>query len=169
MNLFGKWQREEAPASDDKPAFVADAPNAPAPAIGQNRKILVVDDNPVVLKAFELKLKASGFEVLTATEGAAAVSLARQTNPDLIVLDVNFPPDVGSSGLQWDGFNIVQWLRRFQDASDIPVIIVSAGDPAKYKEKSLAAGAVAFFQKPIKYEEFMTTISQALGPKAEAG
>lgn len=165
MKLFGKWQRDEAPAGDDKPAFAADTPILP---IGKNRKVLVVDDNPVVLKSFELKLKASGFEVLTATEGAAAVSLARQTRPDLIVLDINFPPDVGSSGLQWDGFNIVQWLRRFQDAADIPIIIVSAGESGKYKEKSLAAGAVAFFQKPIKYEEFMSTISQALTPKEKA-
>ncbi len=76
--------------------------------IGRGRKILVVDDNLVVLKAFELKLKACGFEVLTASEGAAAVSTARQLKPDLIVLDINFPPDVGSSGLQWDGFNIMQ-------------------------------------------------------------
>jgi hypothetical protein len=89
MKLFGKWQRDEAPAGDDKPAFAADTPILP---IGKNRKVLVVDDNPVVLKSFELKLKASGFDVLTATEGAAAVSLARQTKPDLIVLDINFPP-----------------------------------------------------------------------------
>jgi two-component system, cell cycle response regulator DivK len=166
MKLFGKWQREEPPTGNDIPAFVADAANTPTPVIGKNRTILVVDDNPVVLKAFELKLQAGGFDVLTATEGAAAVSLARQTKPDIIVLDINFPPDVGNSGLQWDGFNIVQWLRRFQDAANIPVIIVSSGEPAKYKEKSLAAGAIAFFQKPIKYAEFMDTITKALPPKA---
>jgi two-component system cell cycle response regulator DivK len=134
-------------------------------AIGQNRKILVVDDNPVVLKAFELKLKASGFAVLTADEGAAAVSLARQQLPDLIVLDITYPPDVGNSGLQWDGFNIMQWLRRFKEAADIPIIIISGGDPLKYKERSLRSGAAAFFQKPVDYREFLAAVVKLLEKK----
>src|SRR4051812_24304982 len=108
MKLFGKWRKDETPVNEE-PAFVGEAAPSEKPssdAIGTNRKILVVDDNSVVLKAFELKLKASGFDVITAVDGAAGVSLARQSKPDVIVLDINFPPDVGSSGLQWDGFNI---------------------------------------------------------------
>ena len=61
-------------------------------SLGGNRKILVVDDNPIVLKAFELKLKANGLNVLTAADGSAVVSVAGQENPDLIVLDINFSP-----------------------------------------------------------------------------
>ena len=96
LKLFGKWTKEE-PKKQPEEAPFAGSGAALATAeggIGQNRKILVVDDNPVVLKAFELKLKALGFTVLTATEGASAVSTARQQQPDLIVLDINFPPDV---------------------------------------------------------------------------
>jgi DNA-binding response OmpR family regulator len=121
-----------------------------------------VDDNQVVLKAFELKLQACGFEVFTATEGAAAVSTARQTKPDLMVLDINYPPDVGSSGLQWDGFNIMQWMGRFQEVSDIPVIIITSGAAEKFKPKAVAAGAVDFFTKPINFDQFLVSVHRAI-------
>jgi len=167
MKLFGKWKKETSePVKDAIPFASTPAANgngSSQPAIGENRKILVVDDNPVVLKAFELKLKALGFQVLTATEGSAAVSTARNERPDLVVLDINFPPDVGSSGLQWDGFNIMQWMHRFQEAAEIPVIIITGGDAAKFKERALAAGAVAFFQKPINNEEFLMAVRRILG------
>jgi CheY-like chemotaxis protein len=165
MKFLGSWrkdaqqQKEEAPF--DGPPPVPGKKSAEL-ALGQGRKILVVDDNPTVLKAFELKLKSFGFTVLTASEGAPAVSVARQERPDVIVLDINFPPDVGNSGLQWDGFNIMQWMKRFQEASSIPVIIITSGDP-KLKDKALAAGAVAFFQKPINNEEFLLTLRRVMG------
>jgi CheY-like chemotaxis protein len=169
MKLFGKWKKEEVIHQKEQVPFDGGAVAAPeaekpvAAAIGANRKILVVDDNPVVLKAFELKLKTLGFHVLTASEGAAAVSTARQELPDLIVLDINFPPDVGSSGLQWNGFNIMQWMQRFQEVASIPVIIITGADPAQFKERALAAGAAAFFTKPINNEEFLMSVRRLLG------
>ena len=75
-----------------------------------------------------------------------------------IVLDINFPPEVSSTGLQWDGFNIMEWMRRFREVAEIPVIIITSGDPAKYKTRALAAGASAFFQKPINHEEFLKAV-----------
>jgi two-component system KDP operon response regulator KdpE len=174
MKLFGKWRKESL--ASEEPAFAPNAASASSAGtqvstnLGKGRKILIVDDNQVVLKAFELKLQACGFEVLTATEGAAAVSTARQLKPDLIVLDVNFPPDVGSSGLQWDGFNIMQWMRRFQEVADIPVIIITSGDVGKFKPKAMAAGAVDFFPKPINFDEFLVSVHRAVtqgkSPKA---
>jgi two-component system OmpR family response regulator len=171
MKLFGKWRKESPPAKEET-AFNQDS-SSPAPpkqdaSLGQNRKILVVDDNPVVLKAFELKLKALGFQVITAIDGSNAVSTARHERPDLIVLDINFPPDVGSSGLQWNGFNIMQWMHRFQEAANIPVIIITSEDAAKYKDKAIAAGAVAFFQKPINHEEFLISVRRTLNAAANA-
>ena len=169
LKFLGKWKKEEVvPAKEQLPfdggaAAATEAAKIEPAAIGANRKILVVDDNPVVLKAFELKLKTLGFNVLTATEGAVAVSTARQELPDLIVLDINFPPDVGSSGLQWNGFNIMQWMQRFQEVASIPVIIITGADPAKFKEKALAAGAAAFFTKPINNEEFLMSVRRLLG------
>lgn len=173
MKLFGKWRKEtDAPVAKEEPAFVNGATTSEEPkhdtSLGQNRKILVVDDNPVVQRAFELKLKAMGFQVLIAGDGSSAVSTARNEHPDLIVLDINFPPEVGSTGLQWNGFNIMQWMQRFQEASSIPVIIITSEESPKFKEKALAAGAVAFFQKPINHEEFLLAVRRTLASTAPA-
>jgi CheY-like chemotaxis protein len=176
MKFLGKWRKESPPGEET--AFASRDP-APAPAgkpadsqsrtsIGKGKKILVVDDNLIVLKAFELKLKGCGFDVVTTTEGATAVSLARQQKPDLIVLDINFPPDVGSSGLAWDGFSIMQWMRRFQEASSIPVIVITSGEAAKYKDKALNAGASGFFQKPINFDDFLLAAHRAISQNAKA-
>ena len=62
------------------------------------KKILVIDDNIVFLKAMSMKLRALGYDVLTAVDGAAAVSTVRRIKPDLILLDLNFPPDVAHGG-----------------------------------------------------------------------
>ncbi len=78
-------------------------------AAAEPKKLLVVDDNEVILKTISVKLKSAGFTVFTALEGADAVSLVRKEKPDLIVLDIGFPPDVG--GVPWDGFRIMEWLR----------------------------------------------------------
>ncbi len=171
MKLFGKW-RKGSPKADDTFAEEPSAPAAPAKGgqdlIGQDRKILVVDDNEVVLKAFEMKFKALGFQVFKATDGAAAVSCARHEKPDVIVLDINFPPEVGSSGLQWDGFNIMQWMQRFKEVAEIPIIIITSGDPEKLRNRAMAAGAVAFFQKPINHEELLVSVRRTLRPKPQA-
>lgn len=173
MKLFGMWRKEQAP-SEEAPFAAADAPANTAVAesnqapIGQNRKMLVVDDNAVVLKAFEMKMKGLGFKVITATDGSSAVSTARQERPDIIVLDINFPPDVGSSGLQWNGFTIMEWMRRFQEVAEIPVIIITSGEPEKYKARALAGGAYAFFQKPINHEEFLLAVRRILGQNKAA-
>ena len=145
----------------EKEPFVADGAQDETPAsIGQSRRILVVDDNPVVLKAFELKLKALGFEVTTISNGAAVASTAERVKAELIILDINFPP---AGALEWTGFTIIQWLRRFPELATIPVILITGGDSSQYKEKSLAAGAVGFFQKPMNYKELVALILQTLG------
>ena len=133
------------------------------------KKILVVDDNPVVLRALSLKLKSAGYDVLMAMDGSEAVSAARRQQPDLIVLDISFPPDVAhGGGVPWDGFLIMEWLRRLDEAKTIPIIVITGGDPAVYKDKALASGAVSFFQKPVDNTELVNTIHKILGDSAPA-
>jgi CheY-like chemotaxis protein len=153
----------KAPPPLEKQPFLPEESPVVEKQSPRNRKILVVDDNPVVLKAFELKLHASGFDVICASDGGAVVSTARRENPDLIILDINFPGSGGSGDPQWSGLTIMQWLERFQEGSEIPIIIVTGEDPAKQKEKYLAAGAVGFFQKPVNYPELLAAILQAIG------
>jgi CheY-like chemotaxis protein len=135
-----------------------------------SKKILVVDDNAVIVKTLTLKLKSAGYDVLTAMDGSEAVSSARREKPDLILLDISFPPDVAhGGGVAWDGFRIIEWLHRIDEAKNIPIIVITGGDASKFKERSLAAGAIAFFQKPINNDELLETIGKTLGSDAKTG
>lgn len=127
------------------------------------KKILVVDDDPVVIKALSIKLKANDFEVLTATDGATAVNAVRTQRPDLILLDISFPDDMGS--VAWDGFRIMEWLKRLDEAVNVPFIVITGGDREKYEARAIAAGATAFFHKPINHDELFGLIRQTLNPK----
>lgn len=131
--------------------------------IMNRKKILVVDDSRVILKTLSLKLTANCYDVVTAEDGAGAVSSVRKDKPDLILLDLSFPPDVGAGGgVPWDGFLIMNWLRRLEEAKNIPIVVITGGDPAKCKDQALAAGAVAFFHKPIDNDELLTAIRETL-------
>lgn len=123
-----------------------------------NKKILVVDDDPVVQKAFAIKLKASNYDVLTAADGATAVNMVRTQKPDAILLDVNFPDDFGS--VPWDGFRIMEWLNRLGEGVKTPVFIISSGDPEKYVAKAREMGAVAFFRKPVMHDQLVDALER---------
>jgi CheY-like chemotaxis protein len=129
--------------------------------IGHGRKILVADDNPVVLAAFEMKLKTSGFTVVTTPDAGEVARTAAKNGSELIILDINFP--VTAVGSDWNGFSIMQWLRRFDDIARVPVILISGEESSQHREKALAGGAVAFFQKPVSYSELLAKIVEVLG------
>jgi CheY-like chemotaxis protein len=133
------------------------------------KKILIVDDSQVILRTLSSKLRANNYDIVTAADGSEAVSAVRQQRPDLIVLDITFPPDVAhGGGIAWDGFLIIEWLHRMEEAKNTPIVIITAGEAGKFKERALAEGAVAFFQKPIDSGELLATINQTLeGQKAE--
>jgi CheY-like chemotaxis protein len=131
------------------------------PAIA--KKILVVDDNEIILKTISLKLQGAGYQVVTALDGAQAVASARKEMPDLILLDVSFPPDVG--GVEWDGFRIMEWFRRMENVKKTPVIVITGGEDALNKERAVSSGAVAFFHKPIDHDDLLKVIRATLADK----
>ena len=134
----------------------------------QRKKILVADDNKIILKAVGMVLESSGYEVITATDGAAVVSIVDREIPHLILLDLLFPPDAMDVGMHWDGFSIMRWLRNMSEARDIPIIIISGAEPAKYEALSLAAGARAFLPKPLDMDELVATIRKVLSENQPA-
>jgi CheY-like chemotaxis protein len=128
------------------------------------KKILVVDDNQVILKTVLQTLTTWGYQVTTATDGPEALSAIRKNKPDLILLDLAFPPDaVNVGGPMQDGFFIIQWLRRAPETEKIPIIMISATDPEKFKDRALTAGVVASFHKPIDTDKLLAAIQTALG------
>jgi CheY-like chemotaxis protein len=148
------------------PAPLIAMPNAvTATAKQTNRKrILVVDDSQIILKTLSMKLKGRGYDVFTAEDGPAAVGTVRKERPDLILLDLTFPPDVAhGGGVPWDGFLIIDWLKRMDEAKDIPIFIITGADPERYRARAIAAGAVGFFQKPINNDELLQAIRDEFG------
>ena len=138
--------------------------DTPPTAGPRKKKILVVDDNAIIVKTLAFKIKSQGYDVITAMDGSEAVSAVRREKPDLVVLDVSFPPDVGSGGgIPWDGFLIIEWLRRIDEAKNLPIVIISGGDAEKYEKKAKDAGAVAFFHKPVDHEGLIQVIRTTLG------
>jgi DNA-binding response OmpR family regulator len=110
-------------------------------------RVLVVDDEPHIIKFLNLKLKASGYDVLVATNGAQAVAQVRAQEPDLLVLDVVMP------GL--DGFEALKQIRTF---SALPVIILSAKEANVDKIKGLELGADDYLAKPFNPDELVARI-----------
>lgn len=110
-------------------------------------RILIVDDEPRILKFLELKLKSSGYEVLTAANGRDAVTQLQAGEPDMVVLDVIMP------GM--DGFETLKQIRTF---SSTPVIILSARESNTDKIKGLQIGADDYLAKPFNPDELVARV-----------
>jgi DNA-binding response OmpR family regulator len=110
-------------------------------------RILVVDDEPRILNFLTIKLHASGYDVLTASNGVSAIEQAQAQEPDLIVLDVIMP--------KMDGFETLKELRTF---SSVPVIFLSAKGTDIDRIKGLGLGADDYLSKPFSPDELVARI-----------
>ncbi len=127
------------------------------------KRILIVDDNRVVLKVTAAKLQDYGYEVHTAEDGGGAISKLREVKPDMLLLDLNFPPDIAhGGGVPWDGLLLLSWLRRMTEAEHLQVIAITGGDLPDYKERCLEAGVLDIFLKPLDIEALVAMIRRAL-------
>ena len=126
---------------------------------------MVVDDNPVLLRAVSMALGARGYEVYTALDASEAFGFARIEKLDLILLDIFFPPDVAQNGMTWDAFRIIEWMHRIGIAAGVPIIVISGAE--ELEDRCLAAGATAFFHKPIKMPELLDAIRNLFNSHVE--
>ena len=110
-------------------------------------RILVVDDEPRIVKFLRLRLRASGYEVLTASSGLQALEKVRAEEPDLLVIDVMMP------GM--DGFETLKQVRAM---SSVPVIILSARETSVDKIRGLEMGADDYLAKPFSPDELIARI-----------
>ena len=123
-------------------------------------KILVVDDDPDLVRALRLRLRANDYDIATAGDGYSAIATAQKERPDLIVLDLGLPAG--------DGFVVLERLQNSDTLSGVPVIVLSARDPQTNEDRALKAGAAAFFQKPADNEELLNVIRVSLPHSAAA-
>jgi two-component system, cell cycle response regulator DivK len=117
-------------------------------------KILVVEDNPANMQLAAFLLQSVGHTVLSATNAEAGMTLARDEQPNLILMDIQLP------GI--DGLEAIALLRRDDATRAIPVIALTAlamkGDEARMR----AAGCDGYIAKPMRYQDFLATIATQL-------
>ena len=111
--------------------------------------VLVVDDNPKVLKFIEIDLNHLGFQVITTTSGEEAINIARSKKPDIMLLDIIMP--------QIDGLEVLRRLRTF---SQLPVIAFSASHGSH--DEAIRLGANDFIPKPFLAHEMLRRIELLL-------
>jgi CheY-like chemotaxis protein len=134
----------------------------------RRKKVLIADDSLVFLGALSMKLRSNGYEVVVCQQGARIVSTARSEKPDLILLDINFPPDrTNGEEESWDGLIVLEWLAKLDETKGTPVMVITGEDPTRCREKSYAAGAVAFFEKPVRPDALLPAIRLAIRGRSD--
>jgi CheY-like chemotaxis protein len=120
------------------------------------KKILVVDDDPEIRLALELRLKANDYIVVFAEDGEKSIAQTRLHVPDLILLDLGLPAK--------DGFSVLESLKSDKTTASIPVVILTGRDRASNLDRARKAGIARFLQKPVQNLQLLAVIRQALAP-----
>ena len=116
------------------------------------KKILVIDDEPDIVKILVATLKANQYLVVTAQDGEEGLQKVVLEEPDLIIVDVMMP--------KMDGFTFVKRLKSREDWRSIPVIVLTAKD--KMKELFEVEGVAAYLVKPFDYDELVAAVKKHL-------
>ncbi|GGG06636.1 putative transcriptional regulatory protein KdpE [Rhodococcoides trifolii] len=121
-------------------------------------RVLVVDDEPQILRALRINLSVRGYEVTTASTGAGALRAAAETRPDVVVLDLGLP--------DLDGTEVLAGLRGW---TQVPVVVLSARTDSSDKVDALDAGADDYVTKPFGMDEFLARLRAAVRRGAASG
>ncbi len=116
--------------------------------------ILIVDDEPDVVTMMERMLRSEGFEVLSAYDGIAALDIAENDKPDIVLLDIMMP--------MMSGYEVCQQLKSNPQTKDIPVLCVSSAQSNEARQGTKAAGAQALLVKPFMPAELVAQIRRYL-------
>jgi two-component system KDP operon response regulator KdpE len=113
--------------------------------------VLVVDDEPQILRTLRINLTARGYQVITAPDGATALRAAADSKPDVVVLDLGLPDIHGTT--------VIQRLRGW---SSVPIIVLSARTDSTDKVRALDAGADDYITKPFGMDELLARLRAAV-------
>jgi chemosensory pili system protein ChpA (sensor histidine kinase/response regulator) len=106
--------------------------------------VLVAEDDPELRLLLTTLLVMRGYRVAEARDGQETLDVARAVRPDLILMDLQLP--------RLNGFAVTRFVRQTDGLRRIPIIVVSAHDPAKHRNLALAAGCNAYVQKPVDFD-----------------
>jgi len=118
------------------------------------RKILVVDDEPVLVETIAYNLEQAGYQVLTAADGGSALEAARRETPDLVILDLMLP--------EMDGLEVCRQLRREHTTATIPIMMLTAKGDEIDKVVGLEVGADDYVTKPFGRRELLARVRALL-------
>ncbi|MDT0543378.1 MULTISPECIES: response regulator [Streptomyces] len=121
-------------------------------------RVLVVDDEPQIVRALVINLKARKYEVDSASDGATALRLAATRHPDVIVLDLGLP--------DMDGVEVIKGLRGW---TRVPILVLSARQTSDEKVEALDAGADDYVTKPFGMDELLARLRAAVRRAEPAG
>lgn len=119
-----------------------------------SRRILVVDDDPVVIRTLEGNLKSNGYEVMVSQEATDGLEKAFKRFPELIILDVMMPII--------NGFNFCRLLKSQEKHRNIPVIMLTSRSEEEDRKIGMEVGADAYLVKPFRTEELLARIKELL-------
>src|SRR5688572_18725492 len=118
------------------------------------KRLLVVDDEPKLLRAVAVDLKAEGYAVETARSGAEALISVAQNLPDLVISDIRMP------GM--DGYQLARKLRENQRTTLIPIIFLTAKDTTADRIEGFRSGVDAYVTKPFEPDELLVIVAGIL-------
>jgi len=125
------------------------------------KKILIVDDEPNIVTALEYLLQKSGYEVLLAQDGDAALKQVEKHLPDLVLLDVMMSLK--------SGYEVCQRMRERADWQHIKIVMLSAKGREAEVSKGMSLGADLYVTKPFSNQDLIARISELLGQAAKPG
>lgn len=118
------------------------------------KKILIIEDNELNMKLFCDLLEAHGYETVQTRDGMAALDLAQEHMPDLILMDIQLP--------EVSGLEVTKWLKEDDELRNIPVVAVTAFAMKGDEEKIRDGGCEAYIAKPISVGHFLDVVKQFL-------
>jgi CheY-like chemotaxis protein len=118
------------------------------------KRILVVEDDPAVMKLFNLLLTGGGYEVIQADNALPALFRSAERAPDLILADLNMP--------FLNGMELIDQLKGHVDTRDIPVVVVTGSNSEESRTEAFAAGCAGYLTKPIDATSFLAQIKEFL-------
>jgi DNA-binding response OmpR family regulator len=121
-------------------------------------RILVAEDDPMIFKLLDFRLKHMGHEIFWAQDGGQAVELAQSSQPEVILLDVMMPV--------LDGFQVLKQLMSDSATRDIPVIMLTARGQENDIVKGIQGGASDYVVKPFSFPELIARMNVALARRA---